>query len=46
VKKQPEVREAASDRAEEALGRISDPIARNEHGMLGLRYSPPDQASW
>jgi hypothetical protein len=41
-----EVRTAASNRAEEALKRISDPAARNEHAMLGLRYSPLSEASW
>lgn len=41
-----DVRASASDRAEEALTRITDPAARNEHAMLGLRYSPLGEAEW
>jgi hypothetical protein len=42
----PAVRASASDRAEEALNRITDTATRNEHPMLGLRYSPLDEAAW
>lgn len=41
-----DVRATASNRAEEALNRITDPATRNEHAMLGLRHSPLGEAGW
>lgn len=41
-----DIRTSASDRAEEALIRITNPTTRNEHAMLGLRYSPLSEAAW
>ncbi|MDX2357966.1 KAP family NTPase [Dietzia sp. PP-33] len=41
-----DVAASASDRAEEALTRITDPATLNEHAMLGLRYSPLREAEW
>lgn len=40
------IRTSASDRAEEALNRITNPATRNEHAMLGLRYSLLREAAW
>ncbi|MFI5626052.1 P-loop NTPase fold protein [Nocardioides sp. NPDC051685] len=41
-----DLRKSASDRAEEALDRIADTAAVNVHAMLGLRYSPLEEAAW
>ena len=41
-----DVRTSASDRAEEALNRITNSTTRNEHAMLGLQYSPLSEADW
>lgn len=42
----PDVRAMANDRAEQTLDRITTPSLRNQHAMLGLRYSPIGKASW
>lgn len=42
----PDVRDIASQRAEQTLDLITTPALRNQHAMLGLQYSPLGEAKW